>query len=118
MAHDGEVDRDELLQELLNLATEKVPSDLGQSVGILSRTQFDLQAHIDCAQDDLRRLATYFQEKRHLLDCAIKDLARIRTELALISAASKEIRKEILTVSDTAQIAVLIDPLLKVLSIE
>jgi chaperonin cofactor prefoldin len=118
VSKNGEVNPDEVLQDLLDLATEKVPSSLSKSVKALNLAHANLQSHIDCAQGDLQQLAADFQTKRHCLNCAIKDLAALRAELVLISDAAKAFREEILTIADTAQIAILIGPLLDALSVE
>lgn len=116
MSKNGEVDREGTLEGLRDLAIKKVPGDLGESVGRLHRALVDLQAHIKCAQGDLLRLSKDFQAERHCLDCMEKDLTMARAELACIKTTANVIRNALLSLTDTTQIAALIDPILKALS--
>lgn len=115
---ENEVDRKGMLEGLRDLATKKVSSDLGESVGRLHRALVDLQVHIECAQGDQRRLAEDFQAQHHCLDCMEKDLKMARAELACIKTTANMMRNAILSLTDTEQIAMLVDPLLRALSDE
>lgn len=118
LANENEVNRKEVLEDLRDLAIKKVPGDLGENIGILRKALIDLQAHNDCAVGDLQKLSRDFRAQHHFLECAIKDVDLVRLELACIRAAAKVIRAAILSLTDTAQIAVLIDPVLRALSDE
>lgn len=117
MSENG-VDRKGVLEDLRDLAIKKVPSDLGENIGILRKALIDLQAHNDCAVGDLQKLSRDFRAQHHFLECAIKDVDLVRLELACIRATARVIRTVILSLTDTAQIAMLVDPLLKALSDE